>query len=69
MSRSKREQQLKENERYPLRSLTTEQRQAYEHEEVLADRREKAAEKRREQRKEEKEIEEVKQRRFRRKKG
>lgn len=28
MSRSKKEEQLKKNERYPLRSLTTEQHQA-----------------------------------------
>lgn len=59
MSRSKREQQLKENERYPLRSLTNEARQAFLHEEDLAGKREKAAEKRKEERKAEKEAAEA----------
>lgn len=51
MSRSKREAQLKENERYPLRSLTTEQRQAFAHEEELAERRERDRQRRKEEEK------------------
>lgn len=57
MSQSKREKFLKENERYPLRSLTSDQRALYLHEEDLADKREKAADKRREDKKEEKQQE------------
>lgn len=41
MSRSKKEEQLKKNERYPLRSLTTEGHKAFLHEEELAERRER----------------------------
>lgn len=53
MSRSKREEQLKQNERYPLRSLTTEGMQAFLHEEALAERREADRQKRKEEKKEE----------------
>lgn len=55
MSRSKREQQLKENERYPLRSLSNDARQALLHEEDLAEKRDKARDKRREEKKAERE--------------
>lgn len=54
MTRSKKEAQLKENERYPLRSLTTDARVKFLHEEDLAEKREKAAEKRKEDKREEK---------------
>lgn len=56
MTRSKREEYLKENERYPLRSLTTDARQLYDHEEDLATKREKAHEKRREEKRLEREA-------------
>lgn len=61
MSRSKIEEQLKKNERYPFRSLTSDERQRFEHEEDLAEKREKAAQKRREEKKAEREEEETKE--------
>lgn len=40
MSRSKKEEQLKKNERYPLNSLTTEKYKEFLHQEELARKRE-----------------------------
>jgi len=56
MTRSKKEEFLKRNERYPLRSLTGEERQRLEHEEELAVRREKANAKRRAEKRDEEEA-------------
>lgn len=50
-TRKTREEFLKENERYPLRSLTSDERQRYFNEERLADQREQAAQKRKEEKK------------------